>query len=108
MVWHEQYLAQMYWGNTGQEYVKALLIFILLILVLWIFKKIIILQLHQLSKKTKTDLDDYAVKILQGLGWPFYLQIAFNFSVRALQLAPILKSILDYALLIVQSKEILR
>jgi len=101
MVWHEQYLAQMYWGNTGQEYVKALLIFILLILVLWIFKKIIILQLHQLSKKTKTDLDDYAVKILQGLGWPFYLQIAFNFSVRALQLAPILKSILDYALLIV-------
>lgn len=97
----EEFLVTDYFGNTGKDYVVALTIFVGLVALIYLFKKIILMQLHHLSKKTKTDLDDYAVKILQGLGWPFYLQLAFNFSVRSLLLSHAIQTVLDYLLLLV-------
>ncbi len=96
----ESFLASNYMANTGRAYAEALVIFLACVVALWIFRKIVLMQLHLLSKRTKTDLDDYAVKILQGLGWPFLIQLAFNFSVRSLLLPAAFTKILDIALIL--------
>lgn len=88
-------------GNMLREYVMAAIIFIVVFLVLKIFKKIIIVKLHRIAKKTKTDIDDFLIKVLDEIGWPLYVIVPLWFAVRTLQMPQILDTGVTYLTLII-------
>lgn len=73
-----------FFSNTGWDYAKSLLWFIGLLIFFKFFKIIIIARLKRLSKKTKNDIDDFAIEIVNGLKPPFYLLITFYIAVYSL------------------------
>jgi small-conductance mechanosensitive channel len=73
-------------GNSGWEYTQSLLWFVGLMIVFKIFKLVILERLNYLSEKTKSDIDDFAIKMVKELKPPFYLIIAFYIAIRPLAL----------------------
>ncbi len=67
-------------GNSLGEYLIAGLIFIIALVVLRLFKIQIIGMLRRLSKKTKSDIDDMLIEIIDTIGWPLYIMVAIRIS----------------------------
>lgn len=65
-----------FWENTVKEYLIALAVFLLVIIVLKIIKAVGIKKIRKFSKGTSTDIDDLIVKIMDSLGWPLYFFVA--------------------------------
>ncbi len=73
-------------GNNGWEYGQAFLWFVGLMFIFKVFKVVILARLKQLSKKTESDVDDFAIRMVNELKPPFYLVIAFYIAIRPLDL----------------------
>jgi len=69
-------LIMTYGGNTVQQYLTALGVFIASVIVLWIIKVVVIKKLKKFSKQTKNDIDDLIIAIASNFGWPIYLMLA--------------------------------
>src|SRR3990167_5892197 len=95
-----KYLDFTFAGNSGLAYLEAFTIFLILLVILWVFRKVILLQLKQIAKRTKTDWDDYAIQIIEHLHWPFYILISFYFSAQLLVLPDLLNRGVDVLLLL--------
>src|SRR5689334_15820627 len=74
------------WGNTVARYVLFLGTFLFLLGFFQILQTFILKRVALLIRKTKTDLDDIAVKILQTIKPPFYSIVAFYIALRSLTL----------------------
>lgn len=88
------------WGNTMATYTKALVLFALFLLVLYLVQKAFLNFFGKKAKKTKTDIDDAAIKILRTLKPPFYWFLAFYFALQFVEIQDFAKKVIDYALLI--------
>ncbi len=98
------FLNTVFFGNTLRQYLFALGAFLGILFALWIFKKIIIVRLSKLAQKTKTQLDDLAVKILSNAGWPlFYVLLSFYLALKFIASPRILDKLLYYALILIVS-----
>ncbi|HHD92042.1 MAG TPA: mechanosensitive ion channel family protein [Candidatus Portnoybacteria bacterium] len=86
--------------NTIQEYLIALAIFIISLIVLKAIRTVIFNQLDKLAKKTKTDIDDTFIKIIQSVKPPFYSFLAVYFSILTLNLTPLASKIFNAILII--------
>lgn len=75
------------YGNSGSDYLIALVVLLGSLIVLKVAQKIIIARLKILSTRTKTEIDNVAVDILAGIKPPFYLVVAFYLGVRMLKLS---------------------
>ncbi len=75
-----------FFGNTVQDYFLFVILFFVFLAVFKIFQVIILYKLDQLAKKTKTDIDDTLVEIIDTLKPPFYFFVAFYFSLQFLNL----------------------
>jgi len=73
-IWNLSFL-----GNTLGEYVLALGVLIGFVVVFKIFQSIIVLRLRALAERTKTDIDDTLIEVIQSLNPPFYIFLAFYF-----------------------------
>ena len=82
------------WGNTGYDYVLAIIIFVGLLVILKIFQVIILTRLYKLAQKTKTDFDDVLINIFKTIRPPFYFLIALYFGIKVLTLPEIVFKIL--------------
>jgi small-conductance mechanosensitive channel len=82
----QEFLSRQFWGNSGQDYLMVLIIFVAAILVLKIFQLIIVAWLKRLAKKTATDFDDVLVEIFEKLKPPFYVLVALYIGVLRLNL----------------------
>jgi small-conductance mechanosensitive channel len=89
------------WMDFGRTHTIAFCVFILIIAVLAIIKKTVVRHLKHLSKKTKTDVDDFLIQAINEIHWPFYLFISLYFSVELIKLPTIIEKVLDYAIIIV-------
>lgn len=96
-----EYLNYTFLSNTVQSWLIALGFFVLIWLALFLFKFVILKKLENFAKKSKTQLDDIAVEILQGLGWPLYAWVSLYFSTKYLELPPIFYTVMDYFVLFV-------
>lgn len=94
-------LTYQFWNNTGKEYAVALLIFIILTLILKIFKMFVLRKLKTIAKKTKNDIDDFVIESVDNLHPPFYIVISLYFAVQMLHLSATIKNVLNYVLVIV-------
>jgi len=74
----KEFLSQTYFGNTVESYAIALGIFILGIIILTIFKKIVLSRLKKWSEKTETKLDDLLIRGIEKSVLPvLYLVIIY-------------------------------
>ncbi len=70
-------LSKVFWGNTFFDYLIAFFVFIVVILILRIFKEFIIVKLKNFAKHTKTKIDDVLVRVIDSVGWPLYVILSF-------------------------------
>ncbi|MBU3964546.1 mechanosensitive ion channel family protein [Patescibacteria group bacterium] len=73
-------LSMAFWGNTLFDYLIALFVFIVVVLILRIFKEVIIVELRRLAKRTKTKFDDVIIRMIDSVGWPLYVLLSFYLS----------------------------
>ncbi len=71
-------------NNTIKEYLLAVVIFFLAILALKIFQKFLIDRIKKLTKKTKTNIDDIIISVIDNIHWPFYVLISFYVAIKFL------------------------
>ncbi|MBN2420945.1 mechanosensitive ion channel family protein [Candidatus Woesearchaeota archaeon] len=91
---------QMGLNGVSKTYFAAFVSFIAVFLLLKIFKYLIVNKLKHLTKKTRTSLDDLAIRVVQNIGGFFYLIVPVYIATRFIELNSALDKGLYYVLLI--------
>ncbi len=78
---YQIYLQKELLGNSVQSYLIALGIFVGLLIVFKVFKTIILIRIEKWAKKTKTDLDDELVKMIEGIPSLFYIVVSLYIAI---------------------------
>lgn len=94
-------LTQKFWGNSVEEYLLALLIFILTIIALKVFKLVIINKLKKIAVKTRTELDNLMITIIDGIGWPLYLFLSLYISLQFIKIPKFIGMAVYYATFVI-------
>jgi small-conductance mechanosensitive channel len=95
----QEFLNYEIYGNSGLDYLIALGVFFVSLIILKLAQKIIIARLKILAKKTKTKVDDVMVEILASIKPPFYLIVAIYIGVRMLEISQSVWGVLHIAFL---------
>ena len=80
------FLNQTYFGNTVLIIITAVVIFIIGIVVINIFRKIVLSRLKKWAEKTKTTIDDFLIKGIEKAVIPLLYYGAFYLAARTLVL----------------------
>ncbi|MBW3003516.1 mechanosensitive ion channel family protein [Candidatus Woesearchaeota archaeon] len=88
-------------GNSVQEYLIALGIFAVIVLVFKLIKFGVIHKLHELSKKTHNQVDDLIIGVIASVTWPFYVVLAAYIAIRWITVPDIVSKVFYYIILIV-------
>ena len=86
-------------GNTVSEYIDAVLMFLVFLIVFKVFQTIILYKLNKFAEKTKTDIDDTFIKIVKTLKPPFYSFLAFYLAIKFLVVENLADKIIGYLLI---------
>lgn len=87
-------------GNTIEEYIYALIVFLGALLVFKIVQLVLFKYFHKLAQKTKTEIDDVFLEILQKIRPPFYFYVALYFALKTLKINLWLNRILSAVLMV--------
>ncbi len=87
-------------GNTIKEYIYALIIFLGALLVFKIVQLVLFKYFRKLAQKTKTEIDDVFLEILQKIKPPFYFYVALYFALKTLKINLWLNRILSAVLMV--------
>ncbi len=72
-----------YFGNNSvKEYLIALGVFVLALIILKIFKQILLAKVKKIVNHTVTDFDDLIINTIDFIGWPFYFFFSLYFSLK--------------------------
>ncbi len=97
-----EFLDLVYLGNTIRQYLYTLGAFFVILIALWIFKKVIVVKLKKVAEKTKTRLDDLLVKVLSSAGWPlFYVLLSLYLALKFIASPALIDQVIYYVLLII-------
>jgi small-conductance mechanosensitive channel len=88
-------------GNTPQAYGIALVAFGAALAILYIVKNVGIARMKAMAEKTETDLDDFAVTLVEKIRWFEYQLAAFYVATRYLQRTPAFEKALKLLILLV-------
>ncbi len=83
---YNKILATSLWNNTIQDYLVALGILVGFLVVFKLFKSIVLVRIKKWSKKTKTDIDDELVAMIEKIPGFAYLYVAFYISLYSLNI----------------------
>lgn len=92
------FLNSSFLNNTVLDYLISLAIFLAVLIGLRIFRSVIIMRLKKLSEKTKTDVDDLLMRVIDSVGGLFYVSLSFYIAVRPLNLGENFFNIIGYFL----------
>lgn len=70
----------------ARPYVVALVVFVVLSFVFWLVRRVLLVRLEALSKKTSNDYDDLIIGIVRGVKAWVYVLVAFFVAVQILTL----------------------
>ncbi len=104
----EDFLNQIYFGNTILKYIVAIGIFVLVIIVVKVFSLIVLRRLKRWAEKTKTTIDDFILVGIKKSVVPIIYYGAIFLSVRSLNLSDSASNILDILSIIVVTFFIIR
>ena len=88
------------WGNSLNDYITAVGIFIVLIVVFKIIQWFILLRLAKLAEKTETDIDDTFITIVKSLKPGFYYFVAFFFATKSLTFSALTTTVVNAVILV--------
>jgi small-conductance mechanosensitive channel len=86
-------------GNTVVEYIDAVVMFLIFLIVFKLFQTIVLYKLNKFAEKTKTDIDDTFIKIVKTLKPPFYSFLAFYMAIKFLVIENLADKIIGYLLI---------
>lgn len=69
-------------GNSTLVWLKAMIVFFLVLTGLKLFQMLIINRLKEFFKKTKTELDDIVINAIDAIYWPFYALAALFIAIQ--------------------------
>ena len=95
-------------GNSGWNYLLAILVFIGSIIILKIFQVIILRKLKKLAEKTETAADDLLIEIFQNVRPPFYFLFSIFLSIRYLNISEFANKFLFVILVVMIVMEVIR
>ena len=87
-------------GNTLNDYIIAVGVFIVLTVVFKIIQWFILLRLAKFAEKTKTDIDDTFITIIRSLKPGFYYFIAFFLATKSLTFTALTTTVVNSLLLV--------
>ncbi len=79
------------------QFLVPIVVFMSTFIVLKFFKFVIISKLKKLSQRTKTDIDDILIKIIDDIHWPFYIFIALYAAIKSSGVSGVINSFMDTA-----------
>ncbi|MBL7142015.1 mechanosensitive ion channel family protein [Patescibacteria group bacterium] len=87
-------------GNTLKDFLLAIIAFgVFLGLFKW-FQRFVLKRLKRIAKRTKTDIDDALIQIVQSLKPPFYSFLAFYLALQFLTISGFLKKAINLILIV--------
>jgi small-conductance mechanosensitive channel len=89
-----------YLGNSVLDYTKAIVLFVILLIIFKVIQYVILKRLGKIAEKTKTDVDDTLIKITKSLKPPFYWFLAFFFAVKFLVLGALTVQVINGILVV--------
>lgn len=104
----EDFLNQIYFGNTILKYIEAIGIFILVLILVKIFQLIVLRRLKKWAEKTKTTIDDFILNGIKKSIVPILYYSAIYFAARSLNLSDAVRSIFDVSSIVVVTIFIIR
>ena len=104
----EDFLNQIYFGNTILKYITAIGIFVLIIAVVKIFRLIVLKRLKKWATKTQTTIDDFILNGIKKSIIPILYYSAIYFAARSLNLSDLVRSIFDVLSIVVVTLYIIR
>lgn len=87
-------------GNTVEEWLVGVGVFLPVLSVLYIFRGFIIHRLHKLSKNTDTDVDDILILGIKAIRWPFYVIASLYTGIQFVSVPDLISQATYYILLI--------
>jgi len=88
-------------NNALRDYILAITIFVITMIVFKTIKYQVIKKLRHAVNKTKGDIDDLLIKIIDNVGWHFYVFFGIYFAINFIQLPTVITTIFSYAVPIV-------
>lgn len=95
------FLNQLYWGNTVRAYGLALLLILGGVIVLVLIRFLLARRLSRYAQKTKTDLDDFVLDVMGKNLLPLLYAGLVYFSLKSLSLNTKLAAVLHVAIVVV-------
>ena len=104
----QTFLNYQFLGNSGKSYLTSLLIFLILLVVLRIFRQKIFFHLKERAKKTKTEIDDILIEIIEGVKPPFYFFISLYFALYSLKIPEKFQKIINSLFILIIVYQIIK
>lgn len=96
----EEILAASFFGNTAEQYLFALAVFVVINIGIIVFKKYVLHVLKAIAKRTANEFDDMLVDMIESIKYPLYLVLAFYASLKLLNVPQLLFDASYYLLMI--------
>ena len=93
----EEILSYALWGNSVKDYIMVTVVFVLAVIIFRIIKYQIVKKLRNVANKTKAEVDDLLTKIVDKIGWPFYIFFAIYVALNFIQLPDAVNIFFTYA-----------
>ncbi|MEJ7644183.1 MAG: hypothetical protein WKF87_06290 [Chryseolinea sp.] len=101
-------LALTYFNNSIQQYLIAVAILVIGLLLINIFKRYLLRKLSQWVSKSETRIDDIVVRDVEKFGLPALSFLIFYWSLNSLDLSPKIERIVDVAIGVVSAFFVIR
>ena len=93
----EEFLSYSLWGNSVKDYILAIVFFGLAVIIFRILKYQIVKKLRNVADKTKAEVDDLLIKIVDKIGWHFYIFFAIYAALKFIQVPDAVNIFFTYA-----------
>ena len=93
----EEFLSYSLWGNSVKDYILAIVVFGLAVIIFRILKYQIVKKLRNVADKTKAEVDDLLIKIVDKIGWQFYMFFAIYAALKFIQVPDAVNIFFTYA-----------
>jgi len=92
----EELLSYVFWGNSVKEYIVATVIFVLIVIIFRIVKYKLVKKLRKVANNTKAKVDVLLIKIVDKIGWPFYIFFAIFITLKFIQVPDVVNIFFTY------------
>ncbi len=83
----QSFLNQHFLGNSVQQYITAIIVFVIGFIIVNVFKKIVLVRIKKWTEKTETTIDDFLITSIQKSVVPLLYYGVFYIAVTSLNLS---------------------